>query len=467
LSPLDSAIVAAYQAGMLWLGYRGLRLSTTSSDYLVAGRRLALPMYTACLAAATLGGASTIGGVKLGYQFGLSGAWLVLMIGAGVLALGLLLSSRIAGLGVFSISEMLGRRYGQRTRLLSALVMAAYLEMIAVVQVIAIGAIFSVVFDMPVPLAIAAGGMVVVVYTVMGGMWSVSLTDFAQFLIMTAGIFFILLPAGLVAVDGWSALLSRVPPAALEFDHIGYPRIASLFLLYFLGMLIGQDMWQRVFTARDARVAWRGTVMVGVYCMAYALATAVIGMVASVRLPELEDPQTAFAALSMEVLPPGLIGVVFAACLSALMSTASGPLLAVSTLLANDVRGSLARFSQTSSIAGAAGDHRLLGMTRRFAALAGVAAILLALGAGDLITALDIAYTLLSGSLFVPVMAGLFWRRASASAAWVSMLASLAATGAAMLAWGAGSGTPIMIGIGVSLVTLIGVSLSRPAPATG
>lgn len=81
-----------------------------------------------------LGGASTIGGVSLGYQYGISGMWLVFMLGLGIVALSILLSTRLAHLGVYTVSEMLALRYGPSSRLISAIVMAAYDLMVAAPQ---------------------------------------------------------------------------------------------------------------------------------------------------------------------------------------------------------------------------------------------------------------------------------------------------------------------------------------------
>jgi solute:Na+ symporter, SSS family len=79
---MDIAIVAIYLFGMIAFGFWGKRRATTQSDFLVAGRRLGLMLYSGTMAAIVLGGASTIGGVGLGYKFGISGMWLVFAIGA-------------------------------------------------------------------------------------------------------------------------------------------------------------------------------------------------------------------------------------------------------------------------------------------------------------------------------------------------------------------------------------------------
>ena len=454
---IDYAIIVFYLGLMLYLGYRGWRMSKSSDDYLVAGRRLGYGMYTACLAAVVLGGASTVGSAKLGYQFGISGMWMVFMIGLGITALGLFLTSKLANLRVISISEMLELRYDQSARLISAVIMAAYATMIAVIQVIAIGTILNAMLGWGMTTGMLAGGVVVVTYTFLGGMWSVSMTDAIQFTLMTIGTL-LMLPIGFRAVGGWQGLRDSLPEAHFQLDAIGYDTIFAFFLLFFLGLLIGQDIWQRVFTAKDAQIARRGTIFAGLYCLLYAIATAFIGMIAAAKFANLQDPQMAYATVAVEILPAGVTGLVLAGSLSALMSTASGPLLASSTLVASDI---YRRF-----LAEDLSEARFLLVTRSLTCVIGILVIALALWVRDVVKALDIAYTLLSGSLFVPIFAGFFWRRANAAGTLASMALSTVASVIAMGHWGVGSSEPIMIGIGASTVTLVAVSFMTPPPGS-
>src|SRR5690606_28329230 len=100
---VDYLVIVVYLAGMLAMGWWGMRRARSKSEFLVAGRRLGPAMYSGTMAAIVLGGASTIGGVGLGYQYGLSGAWMVFTIGLGLLALSVFFSARIARLKVYTV----------------------------------------------------------------------------------------------------------------------------------------------------------------------------------------------------------------------------------------------------------------------------------------------------------------------------------------------------------------------------
>ena len=269
---MDLVVIALYIAAMIGIGFYAKTRAKTESDFLVAGRRLGPLLYSGTMAAVVLGGASTIGGVGLGYEYGISGMWLVFAIGCGILLLSFGFATKINRLRVYTVSQMLELRYGPGASLVSGIVMWAYTLMLAVTSTIAYGTIFGVLFDIGKVPAILLGGAVVVTSSVLGGMWSITLTDFVQFFIKTIGIFFIPLPAVLIKAGGFSGLKAGLPADAFSLSHIGGGTILTYFVIYFFGLVIGQDIWQRLFTARsDAVARWAGATA-GLYCLLYAAA---------------------------------------------------------------------------------------------------------------------------------------------------------------------------------------------------
>jgi solute:Na+ symporter, SSS family len=451
---VDVAIVAAYLVAMIAFGFWGKRRATTESDFLVAGRRLGPLLYAGTMSALVLGGASTIGGVGLGYEYGLSGMWLVVAIGAGVLLLSLLFAGRVQRLGVYTVSQMLRLRYGPGASVLSGVVMFGYTLMLTVTSTIAYATIFAALLDLPRVASIVVGGLVVVLYSALGGMWSITLTDFVQFLIQTVGIFLVLLPIVLVQADGFTAL----PPAALSPTTIGGDTIVTYFVIYTFGLLIGQDIWQRVFTARSPGVArWAGAAS-GVYCLLYGVAGALVGMGASVLVPGLEERDDAFTAVVDATMPPVLAGLVLAAALAAVMSTASGALIATATVFGKDIVQRLRSGAPDGS-----DDEHVRG-NRLLIAVFGVVVIVIACVLQDVVAALTIAYDILVGGLLVPILGGLVWRRATIVGAVAAMAAGTVATLATMAVVGdIYANEPIYVGLVAGLVAFVAGSLaSRP-----
>lgn len=449
---LDLFVVLIYAAGMLLLGWYGMRRAKTHEDYLVAGRNLGPSLYMGTMAATVLGGASTVGTVKLGYVHGISGFWLCAALGLGIIALNLFLAKPLLRLRIFTVTQVLERRYNPMARQASAVIMLAYALMIGVTSTLAIGTVLQVLFELPFWAAILLGGGVVVVYSTIGGMWSLTLTDIVQFIIKTVGLMFILLPICLYRVGGWDQLVAKLPAASFSLTTIGWDTIITYFLIYFFGILIGQDIWQRVFTARDEKVAKYAGTTAGVYCVIYGLVCAVIGMAAHVLLPDLGNANNAFAAIVKSALPDGIRGLVIAAALAAMMSTASAGLLAASTVLTEDLLPKLRGGKQSS-----------LAINRLFTLLTGLAVLAIALVVEDVISALTLAYNLLVGGMLVPLIGAIYWKRATTRGAIVSMTLGFVTALAFMIKDGMDANTPIYYSLAIGLVSFVVVSLMSRA----
>lgn len=483
---LNTAIVVAYLAGMLAFGWWGKSRTKNVSDYLVAGRRLGPLFYTGTMAAVVLGGASTVGGVGLGYTYGLSGMWLVVAIGAGVLLLSLLFASTLQKLKIYTVSQMLTLRYGTRSTQASSIVMLAYTLMLCATSTGAYATIFVVLFGWERWLSIAVGGVVVLVYSTIGGMWSITLADMVQFIIKTLGVFALMLPFTINAAGGWDGIRDRVDAEFFSLTGIGAQSIITYFVVYTLGLLIGQDIWQRVFTARTPLIARWGGTAAGIYCILYGVAGAVIGMAASVVLPAIASKDDVYADVAISILPVGLGGLVLAAAVAAMMSTASGALIAAATVARADVvpfvagwfnRRSAAAETPSSAAAGTdENPEHSVAQNRAWVLGLGLVAIGLAIAVQDVVAALTISYDILVGGLLVSILGGLVWKRGTGLGAAVSMAAGTLVTLGSMVFLeitgeqpydGVYANEPIYFGLLASIVAYVAVSLLSPRTDAG
>src|SRR5580658_6450146 len=139
----------AYMAGILAAGIWAKTKVTSQEQFLVAGRSVGPMLYAGTLAAIVLGGASTVGGVKLGYQYGISGMWFVFMFGLGILVLSVVLVPRILDLNLYTVPELLERRYNASARIAGGAVMVGYDLMVSVTATIAVGSVMEVIVGIP------------------------------------------------------------------------------------------------------------------------------------------------------------------------------------------------------------------------------------------------------------------------------------------------------------------------------
>ncbi|MBC3350277.1 sodium:solute symporter [Pseudomonas sp. SWRI196] len=451
---LDLIVVLIYATGMIALGWYGMRRAKTRDDYLVAGRNLGPGFYLGTMAATVLGGASTIGTVRLGYVHGISGFWLCGAIGLGIVGLSLFLAKPLLKLKIYTVTQVLERRYNPAARHASALIMLVYALMIGATSTIAIGTVMQVLFGLPFWVSILVGGGVVVLYSTIGGMWSLTLTDIVQFLIMTVGLVFLLMPMSISDAGGWGAMVAALPASYFDFTAIGWDTILTYFLIYFFGIFIGQDIWQRVFTARSEGVAKVAGTAAGLYCVLYGLAGALIGMAAKVLLPDLENVNNAFASVVQTSLPNGIRGLVIAAALAALMSTAAAGLLAASTTVVQDLLPRLRQGRESGN--GDVHENRIATL------LLGVVVLGIALVVSDVISALTLAYNLLVGGMLIPLIGAIYWKRATTAGAITSMSLGFLTALFFMIKDGLDANTPIYYSLSVALVSFVLVSLLSP-----
>lgn len=465
--PLDIIIVVVYLAAMLAFGFWGKTRTRDSADFLVAGRRLGPTLYTGTMAAVVLGGASTVGGVGLGYEYGLSGMWLVVAIAVGLLALSLLFAGRIQRLRVYTVAQMLKLRYGMDATSASGIVMVAYTLMLSVTSTIAYATVFNVLFGTNRTVSVIIGGAIVMLYSAIGGMWSITLTDMVQFVLKTIGIFALLLPFTWHRAGGLDGIRERAGDAVFDVGAIGTQTIITFFVVYSFGMLIGQDIWQRVFTARSPRVAKWGGTAAAVYCLFYGVAGALIGAAASTFLSDVEASDDVYAQIAESILPVGISGVVLAAAVAAMMSTASGALIATATVARTDVMPLLGRLIGRGEETADVDDARDVHSDRRYVVVLGIVVIVIAALLNDVVAALTVAYDILVGGLLVSILGGFLWRRATGTGALWSMIAGTVVTLGTMVAVGdVLANEPIYFGLAASLLAyVVGSLLTTRTPA--
>lgn len=431
----------------------GIKKAKSEKDFVLAGSRLGYFSHVGCLAAVIIGGAATMGSTTLGYEYGISGFWFVSMMGFGIAAMGLFVINKISGEDVFTISQLLGRRFGEGTQLISAIVTAIYTLMVVVTQIIGMGSVIHVLLGWALTPSMMIGGGIVLFYTILGGMWSITLTDMIQFVVMTTGVFFIMFPVSVYEVGGLTALFNAVPESHLSLTNIGWDRIFQYFLLYFFGLMVSQDIWQRVFTAKSDKVAKKSAISAGIYSVLYGLALSIVGMCALVLLPNLTDSQSAFTSLALEILPAGLLGLVLASVCSALMSNASGAIFASATLITNDIIKVYIRKDMT--------ERQVISTSRLVILTLGLIAIACSLWIQNILVALDMAYAILSGAIFMPLIIGLYWKRVTSKAAFSAIITSSCVIFISfIIIFGITSTLPIILGLITSFIVIVGVTLT-------
>lgn len=443
VSGIDYVVIALYFGSLLLVGYISLKKARSGEDYLLAGRTLPMPMFAAAMAAVVIGGGGTLGASELAYNAGIGGVWLSGMYALSVFLLAFLLRTKLSNMRILSTSEGLGVFYGPHARTLGAIITLIYLFMIAVLQIVGIGTILSTMLGWSPQAAMIVGGCIILVYLIMGGMWAVAMTDVIQIVVMTVGVMILVPVFALREVGGISGLQANLPPAHFQLMDIGLPRIIAYIFTLLPGFLVGQDVWQKAFTAKDKKTSSYGTLIASIYIALYGAGVILLGMCLRAAMPAMEDTTMVFATAAVTFMPVGFRGLLLAAALAAIMSTANGGILGSSTTIYNDL------LKDRVSIP----PEKVVTVNRLLCVGVTALAVLIALFLQSVLVALDVAYAYLSGCIFVPLVFAFLLKKVSARAGLYSLAASFVTVTAFFIIDGITAVTPIIYGMAVSAAT--------------
>lgn len=437
----------------LWIGRR----VRGAGDFFVAGRQLGPWLLFATLVAANIGAGSTVGAAGLGYRDGLSAWWWVGSAGLGSIVLAFLIGPRVRRIAaehdLRTVGDLLELRFGRSVRgIIAALLWVGTLAILAG-QLVALAWVLNVVAGIPKIYGCLIGGLVMTTYFVAGGLLTSAWVNMVQLIVLLTG-FAIALPLAMAAAGGWSgvtAATAAVPDYTSFFSGGG----SGWHYLMLLGpaFFVSPGLLQKIYGARDDRVVRIGTMANALVLIVFALVPPLFGMMARALHPALGNPELALPTLLMQNLPPLVGSLGLAALFSAEVSTADAILFMLSTSLSQDL--------YRRYVNPAASDASVLKVARWAAVAGGSVGVLLAVVSPTVIGALSVFYSVLSVSLFMPLLAALFVpaaRTPEVLAAIVAGILALIAVRADLVSVGA---TPATAGLIVSAAAFLAVFVAR------
>lgn len=444
-----TVIVVLYLLAMLFIGWYSSTKITSNTDFMVAGRRLGPFLMAGTLAATEIGGGSSLGVVENGMSgYGISSAWYIITMGFAFVIL-TFLAPKFRAATVKTVPEYFRRRYGKSAGLITAIIMLLPLVGLTAGQFIASSVILSTMLGISYKMAVIIVAVVVTIYSVMGGLWSVTLTDFVQVFLIIIGMI-IAVPFAVNLAGGWDAVVANVP--AETFDMFsGYTPmgILSLTVMYVATFTVGQEAVSRYYAARDGKAARQGSVLAAVLNFVYAFVPAVLGVIVLALISmgkfsaadfESVGARYALPVLAMEAMPAVICGLLFAGIISATMSSSDSDLLGAGSIFANDIYRAVLKPDATSK--------EVMNVTKIVMGIVGVASMFIALfNTSGIVTLLMFCFTLRAAGAFFPYVLGHYWKGAS-----------LAGTIASLI-----SGSIVVVYLEkISGGVLFGVKLSQP-----
>ncbi|WP_417495960.1 sodium:solute symporter family protein [Maricaulis sp.] len=423
--------VVLYMAISVGIGLHAASRVRSSTDYVLAGRSLPIYITIATVFATWFGSEAILGMPATFMEEGLGGI-VADPFGAGLclIFVGIFFAARLYRMKLLTIGDFYRNRFGRTVEvLISIAICISYLGWVSA-QIVALGLTINLISDdvVSLELGMVIGLTVVMLYTIFGGMWSVAIMDFLQMMIILGGL---LIVAWLVAdrLDGGYMEVIDHAAAHDKFDFWPELNLAAIlafigtFVTLALGSIPQQDVFQRVMSAKDEGTAVRGTVIGGTFYIAFCFipifiaygATLLDPNLLAVNMAEGGDPQRILPEFILNDVPMPIQVVFFGALLSAIMSTASGTLLAPSAILAENIFKDAFRLNDKQLLWSLRGSVFVFGLV-----VLGYAYLSTSAGL-SIFEMVENAYLVTLCGAFVPLAFGVYWKRATNTGALVSI----------------------------------------------
>ncbi|MCH5203623.1 MAG: sodium:solute symporter family protein [Oscillospiraceae bacterium] len=412
---LQITIVVLYVIVTILVGVWSRKKAKTSKTF--DGVGLGFGLCVVASAGEWMGGTSTTGVSEYGYVYGISGAWYTIANGLGICFLALFFAKLFRSLKTPTVSGIIGKYIGKKARIVSGALLLLVMATVGVSQMIALGSLGEALFGLKAAPAILILGYGVLIYTVCGGMPAVGYTNILHMVVMYGGSLLALFLC-LKDVGGWTTLTDTLPKSYFSGFTIGFPKVSSWIIASVLGACTAQAGLQPILGAKDEKTAVKSSYAIAVLVAPFGIITAILGMIAKVKFPFLENPKLALSELLM-TLPPMAGGVVMASIFAAILSTAAPIFLACGTIFSRDIFCELKFLNKNN-----ADDKAILKVSRTATFVAGTVCILMSVLLNGSSTILDLVYFAYSirGSLFIILLLGIYWKKISQSGAIVGMI---------------------------------------------
>lgn len=465
------AFIVLYLVGTVALGWHAARRVKTSADFAVAGKQLPLFMASCALFATWFGSETVLGASSEFVTHGLIGV-IEDPFGAALCLLlaGRLIARPLYKLNLLTFSDFFRLRYNRTAEIVSAIFMApSYFSWIAA-QLIALAIILQTVAGIDRELGVAICTVIVVCYTFVGGMWSVAVTDLVQTIVIIIGLAALAIDV-VGQVGGLDVMIASAPPDFFRFLPAPEPtpmiHWVAAWMTIGLGSIAQQDIFQRVMASKTARIAEHACYWSAGMYLSIAFLPLIIAYGGRILYPELMqgDVQMLLPTMVLQHGSLTLQVLFFGALLSAILSTCSGAMLAPATVIGENLVKPMMR-----SIS----DAGLLRVMRWSVAGVGVVTGAMAMTRGNIYELVGESSVFSLVSLFVPLLAGLYWKKATATGSIFAMVFGMLGwiTSLWLIGDGAENGNiwmqipPMLYGLAASALGMLAGSLvfrSQPA----
>ena len=415
-----SFFIIIYLLATLGIGFWASKRIKTSSDFTLAGKSLSTSLVGVTLFATWFGSSAIMGNPSYFIKNGFS-SYVALIVSSGIclLIVGQFYARKLYRMNIVTINDFFRIKYNKKIEMASSVIMVlAYPHWIAA-QFVALAYLFNAVLGIPMGYGVFLGAAIVVFYTYIGGMWAVAYTDMVQSVMILLGLFILLFQV-LNQTGGIAPIFANQPDEFFSIFPSGgldaWSDYIALLLAFVAGSIPVQEIYQRVFSAKNEKAARNGLFLGAALLVIIPSIPLIIGLGGAHLYPELMDNE------NIQALIPSLVNLMtslpvqilfYGAMISAILSTSSGAMLAPATVIGENL---IKPYATNLS------DKRLLLYTRLSVILVAAISCYFAFDDSDIVGLVVASLSLILVCLFAPFTFGLFWKKASITGAWAAIL---------------------------------------------
>lgn len=407
---ISLSIIVLFILSIIVIGAIAGKKSKSADGYLVANRSSGYFLIVGTLFATFWGAGTVLGGSGAAFEDGVMGVIEdPFAAGLALILVGVFFVKTLRKLNLKSIGELYQIRFNRSVSYSASALMIPTYAIWTSVQLLAIGKIANVLFDVNFMLAFLIGSAVVVLYTVLGGILAVVWTDAVQMIIIIIGLILIVI-VGVRTVGGFDVISSNTPANFWDFfpnevNDVSWIAYVAMWIGMALGNVPSPDIAQRVFVAKDGKTAKKGMITAGLLYWTIGLIPIFIALIGITMINKglldanaiariTEDSELMIPLLAKELLGAVGLGIFAGSLIAAVLSSASTSLFATAVLMSNDIYKPL--FMKIDN------DKKLVTITKLSVVIVGIIAVLVGLVSDNLYDLTVFAFTLLFGILFFP-----------------------------------------------------------------
>lgn len=462
---IQVTVFTLYFAVVFGIGFYSMRKTSDESDYWIAGGKLGWMVGGATLAATHTSAGTFIGTIGVIHTVGWSFAWLILTIPLAYFFMVAVLAPRFTRVRKLTLPDFIEARYDSKTaRAIAAVIILIAATVYIQAQIVAGGIIGNIVFGIPNTQGMVIFTLILLAYTVVGGMIAVAYTDFLQLIIMALGAL-ISVPLALRHLGGFPDLLAyvqEIKPITFTWEGLPLTLLFTMSLAFMLGSIATPEKLVRLYAMKDMPTIRRGVLFTIIMATGMNFLVAILALCSIAFFPHLPTGDLAMPLIARAVLPAFIGSLMLAGITSAMMSTVDSLLIVAGSALSEDIYGLL--FDPEAS------HKRRLFIARLGILIVGTVPLILTLSGvaeGELVQFIVLLFTaLMASAFFMPVVLGVYWRRGTKEGAAAAMVGGVLAT----FLWkgfGPENIDPVLPGFLVSSLLMVGVSIFTPPPPAG